>query len=282
LAWIKTPREGYPYLREKMDNVSERETRPKEIRAAIRNGRWKGSTVKLAPGYVQANLVVLPKAWAFDFLLFCERNPKPCPILDVTEVGSPYPNVLAPGADLRTDIPRYHIYKDGELVEEASDITTYWREDFVAFLLGCRFTMEAALEVVGIPSWNIGEGVAPPNYVSNIQTISAGPFKGPMVVSMRPIPAQYVVLVVEVSKRFPKAHGTPLQIGDPTFIGIRDLMKPDFGDAIALKENEIPLFWACGVTPLVAARMAQPEIMITHAPGHMFIGDWRFESLEVK
>ena len=265
-----------------MNNLSERETEPKEIRSAIRSGRWKGPTVKLAPGFVQANLVVLPKAWAFDFLLFCERNPKPCPILDVTEAGSPHPDMLAPGADLRTDIPRYHIYKDGKLVEESAEITLYWRDDFVAFLLGCRFTMEAALEAAGIPSWNIKEGIAPPNFISSIQTIPAGPFKGPLVVSMRPIPAQYVVLAIEVSKRFPKAHGAPLHVGNPAFIGVQDLMKPDFGDGIALMENEIPLFWACGVTPLVAARMAQPEIMITHAPGHMFIGDWRYESLEIK
>ena len=265
-----------------MNNVSKDEVGLKELRAAIRSGRWKGPTVKLAPGYVQANLVVLPKAWAFDFLLFCERNPKPCPILDVTDVGSPHPTALAPNADLRTDIPRYHIFKGGKLIEESDEITSYWREDLFAFLLGCRFTMEAAMEAVGIPSWDIGEGIAPPNFISNIQTVSAGPFEGPMVVSMRPIPAQYVVLAIEVSKRFPKAHGTPVQVGNPTFIGIKDLLKPDFGDAIRLRKNEMPLFWACGVTPLVAARMAQPEIMITHAPGHMFIGDCRFESLEVK
>jgi len=252
---------------------------PREARASIREGKWTKPTAGLALGYAQANLVILPKEWAFEFLLFCQRNPKPCPVLDVTDVGSPHPVHVAPEADLRTDLPKYRIYRYGQLDAEVTQITDYWRDDMVAFLLGCSYTFEAALLAAGIPVRHIEEGRNVPMYITNIECIPAGRFQGPMVVSMRPIPSRQVVKAMEVTARFPKAHGAPVHIGDPATIGIEDLARPDFGDAVTVRKGEIPLFWACGVTPQVAAREARPELMITHAPGHMFITDLRDDEL---
>ena len=252
---------------------------PQEVRALIREGKWTRPTAGLTLGYAQANLVVLPKEWAFEFLLFCQRNPKPCPVLDITDVGSPHPVRVAQKADLRTDLPKYRIYCYGKLDAEVTEITDYWQDDMVAFLLGCSYTFEAALLAAGVPVRHIEEGRNVPMYITNIECTPAGRFRGPMVVSMRPIPSRQVVKAVEVTARFPKAHGAPVHIGDPATIGIEDLARPDFGDAVTVKEGEIPLFWACGVTPQVAAREAKPELMITHAPGHMFITDLRDEEL---
>ncbi len=251
-----------------------------QIRSEIRQGNWRGPTLKLAPGKVQANLVVLPEADAFDFLLFCERNPKPCPIMDVTEYGSPEPKFMAPGADLRTDLPAYHVFKNGEFVGEFSDVKDFWRKDLIAFLLGCRFPLETALQKAGVPEWKVPNHLTPPNFISDIPTIPGGAFKGPTVVSMRPVLYKDIVTTVLVSQKYPKSHGTPIHIGPPEEIGIHDLQKPDFGDPVPIAEGEIPVFWACGVTPGLAARNARPELLITHAPGHMFIGDWHYTELE--
>lgn len=250
-----------------------------ELRLAIRLGEYTQPTPGLAPGYAQANLVILPQKYAFDFFLFCQRNPKPCPVLDVTEPGSPVPRLVAPDSDLRTDLPRYRIWEHGELKAEVTDITSYWREDLVAFLLGCSFTFEAALIGANIPVRHIEEGCNVPMFITNRQCLSAGIFHGPMVVSMRPIPPELVVRAVQVTSRYPFVHGAPVHIGDPHVIGVKDLMKPDFGDPVNFKVGEVPVFWACGVTPQAVAMEAKPDYMITHAPGHMFITDLKNEQL---
>ncbi len=254
---------------------------PAEVRAAFRRNEWVRPTAGLAKGFVQANLVVLKKEMAFDFLLFCVRNPKPSPFLDVTEPGSPVPRLVAPEADLRTDLPRYRIYRHGELVEEVTDIQSYWEEDLVAFLLGCSFTFEQALLGNGSPVRHIEEKRNVPMYRTNIPCVPAGRFKGPMVVSMRPIPERDVVRAVQVTSRFPAVHGAPVQIGNPEAIGIRDLSRPDFGDPVTIRKGEVPVFWACGVTPQAVAMEVKPDFMITHAPGHMFITDLRDEQFGV-
>jgi uncharacterized protein YcsI (UPF0317 family) len=235
----------------------------------------------MAAGYTQANLAILKKELAFEFLLFCQRNPKPCPVLDVTEAGSPVPQLVAPGADLRTDVPAYRVYRHGELVDEVTDITSYWEDDMVAFLLGCSFTFEQAMLRNGIPVRHIEEGCNVPMYKTNIPCVKAGPFEGPMVVSMRPVPEKDVVRATQVTSRFPAVHGAPIHIGNPASIGILDIDQPDFGDRVTVKEGEVPVFWACGVTPQAVAMHVKPEIMITHAPGHMFITDMHEEQYSV-
>jgi len=252
---------------------------PSEIRQQCRSGKFTDPTPGLAPGYVQANLVVLPYPIAFEFLLFCLRNPKPCPILDVTEVGDPEPRYIASGADLRTDLPRYHIFHQGELVDETTDATPFWQDGFVAFLLGCSFSFENALSNAGLPVRHIEEGKNVPMYKTTLQCTPSHPFSSPLVVSMRPLPAQQVVRAVEVTSRYTKAHGSPIHIGNPDKIGIQDLACPDFGDAVTLNDDEIPVFWACGVTTQMAIAQAKPEFAITHAPGHMFVSDLKDEFL---
>jgi uncharacterized protein YcsI (UPF0317 family) len=246
---------------------------PREIRADIRAGRLSGITAGLGQGFVQANLAVLPRDLAYDFLLFCQRNPRPCPLLEVTDVGSPEPVGVAAGADLRTDIPRYRIYKDGELADEVTDVTAYWRDDLVAFLLGCSFTFEWALLDAGIPLWHVEHGKNVAMWRTAIACRPAGVFHGPMVVSMRPIASEHLAKAVTASARFPGAHGAPIHIGDPAALGIRDVTKPDWGDAPAFRPGDQPVFWACGVTPQAVALASKPSFMITHSPGHMFITD---------
>jgi uncharacterized protein YcsI (UPF0317 family) len=246
---------------------------PREIRADIRARRVRGVTAGLGQGFVQANLAVLPRDLAYDFLLFCQRNPRPCPLLEVTDVGSPEPVGVAPGADLRTDIPRYRIYKDGELADEVTDVTTYWRDDLVAFLLGCSFTFEWALLEAGIPLWHVEHGKNVAMWRTSIACRPAGVFHGPMVVSMRPIASEHLAKAVTASARFPGAHGAPIHIGDPGALGIRDLATPDWGDAPTFRPGDQPVFWACGVTPQAVALASKPSFMITHTPGHMFITD---------
>lgn len=254
---------------------------PQEVRALIRDGKWRRSTAGLCQGYVQANLVVLPKELAYDFLLFCQRNPKPCPLLEVTDTGSYEPRLTAPGADLRWDLPRYRIYRDGKLTAEVPDIVELWRDDLVAFLLGCSFTFETALLQVGVPIRHLEEGRNVPMYITTIPCVPAGVFQGPLVVSMRPIPPQLVSKAVQVTSRFPAVHGAPIHVGDPEAIGIEDLSRPDFGDPVTIHEGEIPVFWACGVTPQAVALEAKPPFMITHSPGHMFITDLQDEALTI-
>jgi uncharacterized protein YcsI (UPF0317 family) len=254
---------------------------PKEIRQAIRQGRYTGGTAGLAPGYVQANLVVLPQAEAYDFLVFCQRNPKPCPLIEVTDAGNPEPVGVAPGADLRTDIPRYRIYRAGRLEAEVTDITAHWRDDFVAFLLGCSFTFESAMQQAGLPVRHIEENRIVPMFRTNVQCRPAGIFHGPMVVSMRPMPAPLVPRAVTVTARYPMAHGAPVHVGDPGRIGIADVHKPDWGEPVTFMSGEEPVFWACGVTPQAVALEARPPFCITHAPAHMFITDLPDHTLSV-
>jgi uncharacterized protein YcsI (UPF0317 family) len=241
-------------------------------RAQIRGGDHIGPTGGLAPGFAQANLVVLPADNALDFVRFCVRNPKPCPLLEVTDTGSPRPT-LAPHADLRTDLPRYRVFRDGEVIDEPIDVTRYWRDDLVGFLLGCSFTFEWALAAAGLPLAHQAQGVNVPMYVTNRRCVSARPFQGPMVVSMRVFAPNDIRRAVEISGRFPAMHGGPVHIGDPAALGIADLSAPDFGDPIRIDPDEVPVFWACGVTPQAVARAARPSLAIFHAPGHMFITD---------
>jgi uncharacterized protein YcsI (UPF0317 family) len=254
---------------------------PRELREKIRKGELTRPTAGMAKGYVQANLAIVPKDLAYDFLLFAQRNPKPCPILDVTDIGSPEPRLMGAGSDLRTDIPKYRIYQSGELTAEVTDISSYWRNDLVAFLLGCSFTFETALLAAGVPVRHIEQNCNVPMYITNLDCVPAGAFHGKMVVSMRPVPQNQVVKSVQVTSRFPAVHGAPIHIGDPERIGITDINNPDFGDAVQINPGEVPVFWACGVTPQSVAMTTKPELMITHAPGHMFICDIRDEDLAV-
>jgi uncharacterized protein YcsI (UPF0317 family) len=262
-----------------MENIQQ--LTPEQVRELIRKGEHTGPTAGLAKGYTQANLAILKKEHAFDFLLFCQRNQKQCPLIDVTEPGSPVPTKVAKTADLRTDFPKYRIYRDGEYVEEVTDITAYWEDDMVAFLIGCSFTFETPLLEAGIPIRHIEEGCNVPMYKTNIPCETAGMFAGPTVVSMRPMKAEDAIRAVQITSRFPAVHGAPLHIGDPALIGITDVSKPDFGDAVTIKEGEVPVFWACGVTPQAVAMESKPAIMITHAPGHMFITDVKDETYSV-
>lgn len=256
-------------------------TMPNELRELIRSREIDETTAGMAPGYVQANLAILPRELAFDFLLFCQRNPKPCPLLEVVEAGSTEPRHTAPGADLRTDAPRYRIYENGSLVEETLDVSKHWRDDFVSFLLGCSFSFETAMERSGIPLRHLEAGTNVSMFITNLQTVPAGVFSGPMVVSMRPIPKDKLVRTVQVTSRFPGVHGAPIHVGDPGAIGIRDIGSPDLGDPLEIRDGEVPVFWACGVTPQAVAMNSKPSLMITHSPGHMFITDLHDEDLAV-
>ena len=251
-----------------------------EVRRRARADELRTPTAGLALGYVQANLVAVPRDLAFDFLLFCQRNPKPCPLLDVTEPGDPEPRGVAPGADLRTDVPAYRVYRRGELIDEPTDVFRYWRDDLVAFLIGCSFTFENALLRADVPVRHVEMGCNVPMYRTNIQCRPAGAFRGPMVVSMRPMTPAQAVAAVRVCSRFPRAHGVPVHLGDPESIGIRDLARPDFGDPVEIRPGEIPVFWACGVTPQAVAMEARPPLLITHKPGHMFVTDLKDTELE--
>ena len=247
--------------------------KPSEVRQLIREGKIDFQTSGMCNGFAQANMAVLPKDLAFDFLLFTQRNQKPCPVLDVTEPGSPVPRLIAPNADLRYDIPRYRIYKKGELTDEVTNLDKYWRDDLVAFLLGCSFSFEGPMLDAGLDVRHITDNHNVPMYITNIECVPAGIFRGPMVVSMRPMKPKEAVRAVQVTSRMPFVHGAPIHFGDPEAIGIKDITKPDFGDASLIKPGEVPVFWACGVTPQAVAMAVKPEFMITHAPGHMFISD---------
>ncbi|MEU3031811.1 putative hydro-lyase [Streptomyces incarnatus] len=248
---------------------------PRAARARFRAG-LAGPTAGVAAGHTQANLIAVPADWAYDMLLFCTRNPRPCPVLDVTDAGSPT-TVLAEGADLRTDLPRYRVWQDGELVAEPTDVRPHWRGDLVTFLLGCSFTFEWALSRAGVPIRHVEQGRNVPMYVTGRPCRPAGRLSGPMVVSMRPVPPERLGAAIRESSLLPAVHGGPVHCGDPAGLGIADLDRPDFGDPVARQEGDIPVFWACGVTPQAAVMASRPPFAITHAPGQMFLTDARDE-----
>ena len=254
---------------------------PKEIRALIRKGKWDKPTAGIAMGYAQANLVILPQKYAFDFLLFCQRNPKPCPLLEVLEPGEFRTKFLSSDADIRTDIPCYNIYREGKLETRVRDIKRLWQKDLVSFLLGCSFSFEEAMVRSKIPVRHIEENKNVPMFITNIPCKSAGIFHGPMVVTMRPIRPEKIARSVQITSRYALVHGAPIHVGNPAAIGIKDLRKPDFGDPVTIKKGEVPVFWACGVTPQAVVMKAKPDLCITHSPGHMFISDVLNEELAI-
>lgn len=248
---------------------------PAEARKLFRDGSVT-PTAGWCAGWAQANLLALPRDLAFDFLLFTQRNPKPCPVLDVLDAGEVSGPIL--DGDVRTDIPAYRVYVDGELAEETTDVTSWWREDLVAFLIGCSFTFEAALLEAGVPVRHVEQGVNVPMYRTSRRCRSAGAIGGPLVVSMRPVPAAQVADAVRVTARYPAVHGAPVYVGDPAALGIEDLSRPDYGDAVDVRPGEVPVFWACGVTPQAAVVESRPPLAIAHAPGHMLVTDARDSS----
>lgn len=250
------------------------------IRGAIRSGAITGQTSGMAPGYAQGNLVVLPLAWAEDFLTFCVANPKPCPLLAVGKVGDPSLPGVGSNIDIRFDIPSYRVYRNGQFAEEVSDCSHLWREDFVSFLIGCSFSFEWALMEAGIGIRHIEIGSNVPMYKTNIACTPAGPYRGEIVVSMRPMNPADAIRAIEITSQMPQVHGAPVHFGDPSLIGISDLAKPDYGESVPVREGEVPVFWACGVTPQVALTKARPPIAITHSPGYMLITDIRDEDLK--
>jgi uncharacterized protein YcsI (UPF0317 family) len=246
---------------------------PAEVRLACRTGEWTGQTSGLARGFAQANLVILPQADADEFHEFCRRNPKPCPLLEVTNAGDYVPRRLAPDADIRTDLPSYRVWRNGELIDEPTEITSLWRDDLVAFLIGCSFSFEAALLGAGLPVRHIELGCNVPMFRTNVECQPAGKFHGPLVVSMRPFRPADAIRAVQITSQFPAVHGAPVHLGFPEQIGISDLQRPEFGDAVPVQPDELPVFWACGVTPQTALMAARPEFAITHSPGCMFVSD---------
>ncbi len=247
---------------------------PGALRHACRTGDFTRPTAGHAPGRIQANLMIVPQADAFDFLLFCQRNPKPCPLVEVLAPGQREP-ACAPGADIATDVPGYRVYRDGALVDERADVAALWRPDLVSFLIGCSFSFEDAVAQAGIPLRHVVQQRNVAMFRTNVACTPAGRFAGEMVVSMRPIRSRDVAKVVEISGRFPQAHGTPVHVGNPAALGIADLMKPDYGDAVEIRDDEVPVFWGCGVTPQWVAQRSGLGLCITHAPGMMFVTDLR-------
>jgi len=250
------------------------------MRRLIREGKHTGQTSGLCPGYAQANLAALPREYAYDFLLFASRNPKSCPLLEVSDTGSRALPAIAPGADTARDIPRYRVYRNGALDGEYTDASPFWRDDLVSFLIGCSFSFEDELIQADIPVRHIEEGKNVPMYLTNIPCVPAGIFGGPMVVSMRPIPRALIPRAVCVTAAMPRVHGAPVHIGSPAAIGIRDLARPDFGDAVTIRSGETCVFWACGVTPQSVVMSSKPPFAITHAPGCMLITDTKNVTLK--
>lgn len=250
-------------------------------RLRIRSGAFTGPTAGLAAGNVQANLVVLPEALAHDFLRFAQANPKPCPVLAVSDAGDPRLPALGAELDIRTDLPRYRVWRDGELVAEPTDVLEFWRDDLVSFAIGCSFSFEEALIEDGIEVRHITCGSNVPMYRTNIPCVPAGAFHGPLVVSMRPMRPADAIRAVQVTSRFPSVHGAPVHLGMPGMIGIADIGRPDYGDAVPIAVDELPVFWACGVTPQAVIAQVRPAFCITHAPGAMLITDLKNTSLSV-
>lgn len=256
-----------------MDHTTVQRETGWQLRQRIRRGEWPRPTQGMAPGYVQANLAILPRDLAPDFQRFCALNPKPCPLLASSDPGDPSLPTLGRDIDIRTDIGKYRIWRDGVMVEEVEDIRDHWRDDLVAFLLGCSHSFEEALEADGLRLRHIEEGKAVPVYYTNVRTTPAGMFHGPLVVSMRPFRPAEAIRAVQITSRFPSVHGAPVHIGKPELLGIADLAKVDAGDAVTVKEDELPVFWACGVTPQTVVAASKPAFCITHSPGHMLVTD---------
>ena len=254
---------------------------PRAARRRIRAAAYTGYTAGTAPGFVQANVCILPRSWAEDFLLYCQRNPRPCPLIARSDVGDPHLPTLSNDLDIRTDIPRYHIFRNGELVEEVTDIRAYWRDDLVTFALGCSFSFEEALQEAGVRLKFLERNNVAAVYVTNVDTVPAGPFKGPLVVTMRAFTPADAIRAVQITSRFPNVHGAPVHLGDPRSIGV-DLSRryQNVGDP-EVANDELPVFWACGLTPQLAVKNARPPLCITHAPSSMLITDLRNASLAV-
>ena len=244
-----------------------------DLRLSIRQGEHRGPTSGLATGAMQGNIVILPADYANEFLLYCQSNPVSCPLIGVSEMGNYALPSLGADIDMRFDLPEYYIYRDGEKVESRESIEDLWQDNFIVFVLGCSFSFEHALTQAGLTPRNIEQGVNVSMYETSIPTVPAGRFFGNTVVTMRPYVPKDAIRAIQITTRFPKAHGAPLHFGDPTLIGINNLAAPDFGDPVALREGETPVFWACGVTPQLAIRNAKPPLCITHAPGKMLVTD---------
>jgi uncharacterized protein YcsI (UPF0317 family) len=254
---------------------------PQAVRRAVRSGAHAGHTAGLAPGYVQGNVCILPRDFADDFFVFCQRNPKPCPLLAASDPGDARLPALGADLDIRTDVPSYRVFRDGELVEDVADIRHLWRDDLVAFVLGCSFSFEEALLEAGVPLRHIAEGRNVPMYLTSVDTAPAGPFRGKLVVSMRPFTPANAIRAIQITSRFPGVHGAPVHIGKPGLIGIEDIDRPWVGDRTEVKSDELPVFWACGVTPQSVVREARPPLCITHTPGHMLVTDLKNAGLAI-
>jgi len=252
---------------------------PRDVRRAIRRREHTGHTAGLAPGYVQGNLCILPRAYAADFRLFCERNPKPCPLLAVSEPGDPRLPALGEDLDVRTDVPLYRVFKEGKPQGDIPDLLDAWRDDLVTFVLGCSFSFEEALMRAGLPLRYVEQGRNVPMFRTSVDTAPAGPFRGKLVVSMRPFKPADAIRAIEITSRYPTVHGAPVHMGRPELIGIDDLARPWVGDPTEVRDDEIPLFWACGVTPQSVALDAGLPLVITHAPGHMLVTDLKNSDL---
>ena len=244
-------------------------------RLAARRDHYVGPTSGFAPGFVQANLAILPQNLAEDFMRFCQLNPKPCPLIGVSAPGDWRIPALAEDLDIRTDVPRYRVWRDGALADEPQDLLRWWRDDLVTFAIGCSFSFEQALIEDGMELRHITRNCTVPMYRTSVETVAAGPFRGPLVVSMRPLKPADAIRAVQITTRFPSVHGAPVHIGKPELIGIADIAKPDYGDAVPVGDDEIPVFWACGVTPQSVIAAARPEFCITHYPGAMLVTDRR-------
>ena len=252
---------------------------PAEIRRAIRAGQYRKHTAGLAPGYVQGNVCILPRGYADDFRAFCERNPKPCPLLAVSEPGDPRLPALGEDLDIRTDVPAYRVFRDGKQEGDVTNLLELWRDDLVAFVLGCSFSFEEALMGAGLPLRYVEQGRNVPMYRTSVETVPAGRFRGKLVVSMRPFKPAEAIRAIEITSRYPRVHGAPVHIGLPGLIGIENLAEPWAGDATEVRPDELPVFWACGITPQSVLLEARPSLCITHSPGHMLVTDLTNASL---
>jgi uncharacterized protein YcsI (UPF0317 family) len=252
---------------------------PRALRRAVREGKFRRHTAGVAPGHVQGNVCILPAEYADEFRLFCERNPKPCPLLAMSAPGDPRLPELGEDLDIRTDVPRYRVFREGVLTEEVSDLRDLWRPDLVTFVLGCSFSFEEALTAAGLRLRYVEQGTNVPMFRTNVDCAPAGRFRGKLVVSMRPFKPADAIRAVEITSRYPRVHGSPVHLGKPELIGITDLNKPWAGDPTEVRADELPVFWACGITPQSVVLDAKPSLCLTHAPGHMLVTDLRNDDL---